>query len=79
MTHDPLCDWWQDQCASECNTNLAYGDPCEHMWCTCELIAKVRADERFQKGTCWREEAGSQIPSGAVRVYREGNWFWEMP
>ena len=44
MMHDPLCDWWQNQCASECNTNLAYGDPCEHMWCTCELIAKVRAD-----------------------------------
>ena len=49
MTHDPLCDWWQDQCASECNINLAYGDPCEHMWCTCVLIAMVRADERQQE------------------------------
>lgn len=45
MTHDHLCDWWQDQCASECNTNLAYGDPCEHMWCTCKLIAKVRTNK----------------------------------
>ena len=45
MTHDPLCDWWQNQCESDCNINLAYGDPCEHMWCTCALIAKVRSDQ----------------------------------
>ena len=45
MTHDPLCDWWQNKCESDCNINLAYGDPCEHMWCTCALIAKVRADQ----------------------------------
>lgn len=43
--HDPLCDWWMDQCGDYCNDNLSYDDFCEHMWCTCFLIAKVRADQ----------------------------------
>ena len=47
--HDPLCDWWMDQCGDYCNDNLSYNDPCEHMWCTCFLIAKVRADERARQ------------------------------
>lgn len=79
MTQDPLCDWLQTQCTVETCAALRLGDPCEHQWCQCELIAKVRADERSRKGTCWREAEGSQIPAGAIRVYREAGWFWEMP
>lgn len=46
MTHDPLCDWLQAQCTAETCDGFRVGDPCEHQWCQCELIAKVRADER---------------------------------
>ena len=67
MTHDPLCYFYSPdgRFDSVCNN--------------CRLIAKVRADERSRKGTCWREFEGSQIPFGAIRVYREAGWFWEMP
>ena len=46
MTHDPLCDWLQTQCTTETCDSLRMGDHCEHEWCQCDLIAKVRADER---------------------------------
>ena len=46
MTHDPVCEWLQAQCTVETCEGLLVGDPCEHEWCQCDLIAKVRADER---------------------------------
>ena len=48
MTHDPLCDWQQKQCEDNCAA-ASIGDHCSHMWCQCELIAKVREDEREQE------------------------------
>jgi len=68
MTHDPLC----------LHDGGAYHELGENS-CACDLIAKVRADERSLKGACWREAEGSQVPAGAIRVYREAGWFWEMP
>jgi len=46
VTHDPLCDWLGTQCTFETCGGAQMGDPCEHQWCQCELIAKVRADEK---------------------------------
>jgi hypothetical protein len=46
MTHDPLCEWLTAQCTVETCDALRMGDHCEHEWCQCELIAKVRADEK---------------------------------
>lgn len=46
MTHDPLCDWQQKQCEENCSA-ARIGDHCSHMWCQCDLIAQVRADERW--------------------------------
>lgn len=97
MTHDPMCP----------HDEGAYHELGENS-CVCDLIARVRADERAgdfigwitpahhaermrenydlgyaaalaSGGICWREADGSQIPSGAIRVYREAGWFWEMP
>lgn len=46
MTHDPLCDWWTDQCeATNCRGQQPW-TPCKHDECLCDLITKVRADER---------------------------------
>ena len=43
MTHDPMCEWWQAQCEGyDCAPDP--GEVCEHFYCLCELIAKVRAD-----------------------------------
>lgn len=47
MTHDPLCDWLQTICTAETCSGARLGDPCEHQWCQCELIAKVRGEERW--------------------------------
>lgn len=44
-THDPLCDWLQAQCTVETCDGFRVGDPCEHQWCQCDLIVKVRKDE----------------------------------
>lgn len=71
MTHDPLCDAIDKLWAQESDGSWRCMD--------CAFIAKVRADERARKGTCWREVEGAQIPSGAIRVHREAGWFWEMP
>ena len=71
MTHDPLCP-----IRDETRFPAPLVDACFY----CDLIAKVRSDERSRKGTCWREAADSvEIPPGAIRVYREAGWFWEMP
>jgi hypothetical protein len=45
MSHDPLCEWLTAQCTVETCDALRMGDHCEHEWCQCELIAKVRADQ----------------------------------
>ena len=45
-SHDPMCDWLQTICTTETCPGLRMGDHCEHEWCQCALIAKVRADER---------------------------------
>ena len=86
MIHDPMCPYrpaQSDVCDrpfSDRNISCAVMHVAKpEIPCQCQLIAKVRADERSRKGTCWREAEGSQIPSGAVRVYREAGWFWEMP
>jgi hypothetical protein len=82
MTHDPLCICGIDPCQEQ--------EPCypEDCPCACTTLrqarpiieAQARADERSRKGTCWRETAeGVEIPPGAIRVYREAGWFWEMP
>lgn len=82
MTHDPMCPmaWGCSSPEVAVHAHNNFGLPCPHCErkCICNLIAPVRADERARKGTCWREAEGSQIPSGAVRVYREAGWFWEM-
>ena len=47
VTHDPMCEWWQAQCEGyDCAPDP--GEVCEHFYCLCELIAKVRADERMR-------------------------------
>ena len=46
MTHDPMCDWWTEQCKIDCSEYGSY-DPCPHDSCLCDLIAKVRDDERW--------------------------------
>ena len=43
MTHDPMCDWWTEQCKIDCSEYGSY-DPCPHDSCLCDLIAKVRDD-----------------------------------
>ena len=50
MTHDPLCDW------RPCTCPLDYDVPqrghrisCPEYDCECDLIAKVRADERARQ------------------------------
>lgn len=63
MTHDPLCDSLQAECTVETCDALRMGDLCEHFWCQCDLIAKVRADERKQ--------AGARV---AERVYWQDGW-----
>ena len=52
MTHDPLCEW------RPCTCPLDYDVPerghmigCPEDDCECEIIAKVRADERKQATT----------------------------
>ena len=45
MTHDPMCDWWTEQCKVDCSEYGSY-DPCPHDLCLCDLITKVRDDER---------------------------------
>lgn len=47
MTHDPMCDWWTEQCKIDCSEYGSY-DPCPHDSCLCDLIARVRADERWR-------------------------------
>lgn len=84
MTHDPMCPMaWGCSSPNEYSSHEYdnFGLPCPHCErkCVCNLIANVRDDERSRKGTCWREAEGSQIPYGAIRVYREAGWFWEMP
>ena len=82
-THDPLCPmaWGCSSPQGAAHKGDNFGLPCPHCEreCSCKLIANVRDDERARKGTCWREVEGAQIPSGAIRVYREAGWFWEMP
>ena len=51
MTHDPMCDWWTEQCKIDCSEYGSY-DPCPHDSCLCDLIAKVRDDEREQMVEC---------------------------
>lgn len=56
MTHDPLCSLSEEDeayCCPECD---GYG-------CQCDLIAKVRADER--------QRAGARV---AARPYWEDGW-----
>lgn len=47
MTHDVMCDWQQSQCEDNCAASRV--GSCCHMWCQCDLIAKVREDERKQE------------------------------
>ena len=75
MTHDPLCP---THTMCKCKDQECW-DCRDVVLCQCDLIAKVRADERRRKGTCWREMPGANIPGNAIRVYREAGWFWEMP
>lgn len=58
MIHDPLCDWLQEICTPETCSSALISDPCQHQWCQCELIAKVRADERLQESTRRAEKFG---------------------
>lgn len=70
MTHDPLCEWstpcihGENQQHSRDTENLAVPDA-TYCWvcgvdCHCDLIAKVRADEREEVLT-----THEQVPSGA--------------
>jgi len=75
MDHDPLCP-----CTPIDPIRPGAVHTSNSASCLCVLIAKVRADEHSRRGVCWRETAeGVEIPAGAIRVYREAGWFWEMP
>ena len=82
MTHDLLCPHTEFIPCCESYLEHEYPQPAKQHYvaCQCDLIAKVRTDERSRKGTCWREATeGSKIPAGAIRVHREAGWFWEIP
>jgi hypothetical protein len=65
MTHDPLCEWLTAQCTFETCGGAQMGDPCEHEWCQCELIAKVRADT-LDKVHAWLSDSSpAPIDPGA--------------
>ena len=76
--HDPLCKGGDCTCTCD-QLQEGHRRGCPGEDCDCLFIAEIRADERSRKGTWWREAEGSQIPAGAIRVYREAGWFWEMP
>ena len=64
MTHDPLCEW------RPCTCPLDYDVPerghmigCPEDDCECEIIAKVRADERREPS--WK--VTHHIATGPVR------------
>ena len=76
MTHDPLCPTRRPFTAM-IDDKPVTGYTLNH--CCCALLTEARVDERSRKGTCWRETEGSQVPAGAIRVYREAGWFWETP
>jgi hypothetical protein len=40
--HDPMCLWMDSQCDDMCKYN--HSGYCEHFFCQCDLIAKVRED-----------------------------------
>ena len=59
MTHDPLCDWWEKQCEiTKCDGQSPYADICEHDYCQCILISKVREDERLKESARRMEKFG---------------------
>ena len=49
MTHDPLCDWRECTCPRDYDVpERGHMIGCPEDDCECDLIAKVRADERKQ-------------------------------
>lgn len=74
MTHDPLCEW------RPCTCPLDYDVPerghmigCPEDDCECEIIAKVRADEREQAAgrVAAIEPMGEPFDGGYHNGYRD--------
>lgn len=68
MTHDPLCPsgvkpWEDTYCCQRCNPDET---PPWERTCRCDLIEKVRADERKQAGMRVRSMRGAS--EGVLRV-----------
>ena len=64
MTHDPLCPvgtkpWDDDYCCQSCNPGET---PTWERTCQCDLIAKVRADEReLEAYRRWADERSQAL------------------
>ena len=87
MAHDPMCVWLREVCCTnETCDGPRLGDRCMHEWCQCDLIAKVRADEREQAFTRARQFLGKNYRISLVMTAMEfaahairGTPFDELP